>query len=300
MTTIHPGVHTVAVPGASIHYEVRGSGPVLVIAGSPMAARFFGPLADALADDYTVITHDPRGISDSPMTDPTRPSSPEDRADDIVAVLDAIGAEQADVFGSSGGAVTGLALVARHPSRVRTLVAHEPPLLTILPDAAEQLAVTDDIVATFHRDGLGPAFAKFMAQIGFDAGPDAADEPAADEPAADEPAADEPAQPSDDQPAGPPVQQLSDRDIADSVRMFGLDMKGTTGYRPDVAALTARPGQVVVAVGAQSGHLLTYRTTVALAELLGLPMVEFPGDHGGFLPEPVAFAEVLKRVLADR
>ncbi len=284
MTTIHPGVYTVAVPGARIHYEVRGSGPVLVIAGSPMAARFFGPLADALADDYTVITHDPRGISNSPMTDPTAPSTPDERADDIAAVLDAVGAEDADVFGSSGGATTGLALVTRHPSRVRTLVAHEPPLLTILPDAAEQLAISDDIMATFHRDGLGPAFAKFMAQIGFDAGPGPDTEDAA---TADGPP-----------PADQPAQQPSEQDIADSVRMFGLDMKATTGYRPDVAALTARPGQVVVAVGARSGHLLTYRTTAALADLLGLPMVEFPGDHGGFLPEPVAFAEVLKQVTA--
>ena len=138
--------HRVPVPGASIHYEVRGSGPVLVIAGSPMAARFFSPLAGALAGDHTVITHDPRGISNSPLADPTAPGDPNERADDIVAILDAVGAEQADVFGSSGGAVSGLALVTRHPHRVRTLVAHEPPLLTILPDADEQMAMTDDIV----------------------------------------------------------------------------------------------------------------------------------------------------------
>jgi pimeloyl-ACP methyl ester carboxylesterase len=68
--------HTVTVPGATIYYETRGSGPALVIAGSPMAARFFGPLADALADSFTVTTHDPRGISGSPLADPTLPSGP--------------------------------------------------------------------------------------------------------------------------------------------------------------------------------------------------------------------------------
>ncbi|ACV77957.1 alpha/beta fold hydrolase [Nakamurella multipartita] len=271
--------HRVPVPGASIHYEVRGSGPVLVIAGSPMAARFFGPLADALAGDHTVITHDPRGISNSPLADPTAPGDPNERADDIVAILDAVGAEQADVFGSSGGAVTGLALVTRHPSRVRTLVAHEPPLLTILPDAAEQMAITDDIVATFHRDGIGPAFGKFMAQAGFDQ-TGGAPEPAAD--------------------GTPPDAewQPSEQYLADSVRMFGYDILGTTRYRPDVAALTARPGQVVLGIGAESGSLFTYRTTAALAALLGLEMVEFPGDHGGFIPEPVAFAATLRSVLA--
>ncbi len=272
--------HTVDVPGATILYEVRGSGPVLVIVGSPMAARFFGPLADALAGSFTVVTHDPRGISGSRLTDPTLPSTPDDRADDIAAVLDARDVERADVFGSSGGAVTGLALVTRHPSRVRTLVAHEPPLLTILPDAAEQMALTDDIVATFRRDGVQAAFAKFMAQAGFDQaepGPEAHDPAHADA--------------QDWQP--------SEQDIADSVRMFGYEILGTTRYRPDVAALTARPGQVVVGVGAESGHLLTYRTTTALADLLGLEMVEFPGDHGGFLPQPAAFAGVLRTVLAS-
>lgn len=272
--------HSVAVPGARIYYEVRGSGPMLVIAGSPMAARFFGSLADALADSFTVITHDPRGISGSPMDDPTRPSTPDDRADDIAAVLDAVGVEQANVLGSSGGAVTGLALVTRHPSRVRTVVAHEPPLLAILPDAAEQMAITDDIVATFHRDGIEAAFGKFMAQAGFgqgEPGPEAHDPAHAD---AEE-------------------WQPSEQDIADSVRMFGYEILGTTRYLPDVPALTARPGQVLLGVGVDSGHLLTYRTTAALADLLGMPMVEFPGDHGGFLSEPGAFAEVLRTVLVQ-
>jgi pimeloyl-ACP methyl ester carboxylesterase len=272
--------HSITVPGASIYYEVRGSGPVLVVAGSPMAARFLGPLADALADSFTVITHDPRGISGSPMGDPTRPSTPDERADDVVAILDELGVESADVFGSSGGAVTGLALVTRHPARVRRLVAHEPPLLAILPDAAEQMAITDDIVATFHRDGIGAAYGKFMAQFGFDQG-----EPG--------PEAHDPAH------ADAQEWQPSEQEIADSVRMFGYEILGTTRYRPDVAVLTARPGQVVLGVGADSGHLLTYRTTGALAELFGTPMVEFPGDHGGFLPEPVAFAEVLKRGLVQ-
>ena len=276
--------HRVPVPGASIHYEVRGSGPALVIAGSPMAARFFSPLADALAGDYTVITHDPRGISNSPLADPTAPGDPTERADDIAAILDAIGAEQADVFGSGGGAVTGLALVTRHPSRVRTLVAHEPPLLSILPDADEQLAITDDIVATFHRDGIGAAFGKFMAQAGFDQSGSAPDS------ATDGDSPDGPGPDADWQP--------SEQDLADSVRMFGYDILGTTRYRPDVAALTARPGQVVLGIGAESGSLLTYRTTAALAALLGLEMVEFPGDHGGFMPEPVAFAATLRSVLA--
>jgi pimeloyl-ACP methyl ester carboxylesterase len=68
-----------------------------------------------------------------------------------------------DIFASSGGAVNALALVTRHPEGVRTLVAHEPPLATVLPDREEALAVTEDIHETYERDGFGPAMAKFIA-----------------------------------------------------------------------------------------------------------------------------------------
>src|SRR5918997_1040576 len=135
--------HTLSVPGARLYYEVRGSGPLLVVMGSPMGAAAFAPLADELAADRTVVTLDPRGISHSVLDDPAQDSTPDLRAGDVAAILDDLGAGSADVFGSSGGAVTGLALVTRNPGRVRTLVAHEPPLLALLPDAPERHAGTE-------------------------------------------------------------------------------------------------------------------------------------------------------------
>lgn len=263
---------TLDVPGARLHYEVRGTGPVLVLTGSPMAAAHFAPLADALADTYTVVTHDPRGISGSTLDDPEQDSTPELRADDLAAILDGIGADSAQVFGSSGGAVTGLALVARHPARVRTLVAHEPPVLGVLPDAAERLAEMDDIVETFQQQGVGPAFMKFMATSGMDTGEEGA--PAA-------------------QPEEPSAQ-----DLADGARFLGHDLRGTARYLPDIAALTAGPARVVIGIGATSGALLTYRTSTELAARLGTESAEFPGGHGGFVEAPGEFAEVLRKVLA--
>jgi pimeloyl-ACP methyl ester carboxylesterase len=270
--------HTLDVPGARLHYEVRGEGPLLLVMGAPMSAAAFAPLADALARDHTVVTHDPRGISGSVLDDPEQDSTPDLRADDVAALLDALGGESADVFGSSGGAVTGLALVARHPGRVRTLVAHEPPLLELLPDAAERRAAVDDMVETFHREGPAAAWAKFMATAGFDDGDDGAPTPPPGEPSA--------------------------QDLADGARFFAHEIQGTTRYVPDVAALTAGPTRVVVGIGVDSGGLDTYLTSTALAGLLGPPPVEFPGDHGGFLGQPDEFAEVLRNVLvvegADR
>ena len=147
--------HSLAVPGVRLRYEVRGasaSGPLLLLLGAPMPAADFAPLAEALASDHTVVTTDPRGIANSHLDDPQQDSTPELRADDVAAILDALDAASADVFGSSGGAVTGLALVSRHPKRVRTLIAHEPPVLELLPDAAAQRATTENIIDTFHRE----------------------------------------------------------------------------------------------------------------------------------------------------
>jgi len=263
--------HSLVVPGARLCYEVRGTGPLLVVLGSPMPAADFAPLADALAGDRTVVTTDPRGISGSALADPTQDSTPDLRADDVVAILDELGADRADVFGSSGGAVTGLALVARHPSRAGTLVAHEPPLLELLPDAAQQRAKTEDVIETFHREGLGAAVMKFMVNAGFQVGTTQG-APAA---------------------AAPAPQQ-----VANGTRFVVHEMRGTAGYQPDIAALSRGPARVVVGIGATSGGLITHRTSVALAELLGVTPVAFPGDHGGFMSSPGEFADTLRATLA--
>ena len=263
--------HTLDVRGARLHCEVRGSGPVVLLVGSPMGAAPFAPLADALAVDHTVVTHDPRGISGSRLDDPDEETTVEQRADDVAAVVDALRAESADMFGSSGGAVTGLALVTRHPGRVRTLVAHEPPLQVLLPDAAERRAEVDDIVATFRREGQAAAFAKFMAHIGMAA---------------------------DERPRVPPGQQM-DQATADGARFLGHDIMATTRFVPDTAALAASTTRVVVGVGASSGGQLAHRTALALAERLGVEAIEFPGGHGGFTLQPQEFAEALRKVLGS-
>jgi pimeloyl-ACP methyl ester carboxylesterase len=261
---------SVTVPGARLHYEVRGAGPLLLLIGSPMAAAEFGALADALASDHTVVTYDPRGYAGSSVDKPDAPSGVEERAADVNAILDDLGAESADLFGSSGGAVTGLALVAQYPGRIRTLVAHEPPSLELLPDAAEQRANTEAIIDTFHRDGLEAAWMHFMDNAGFDVSPD---------------------------DAPPNVTEQSEEEARQSARFFDIDMRPTTRYVPDIDALRAGPSRVVVGIGADSGKLLTYRTSMALCDLLGSTPAEFPGDHAGFMGAPTEFAETLRQVL---
>jgi len=276
-TSAQPIVRNLAVPGATLQYEVRGDGPVLAVIGSPMTASEFAAVADALAVDHTVVTYDPRGLGASPIDDPAQDSTPELRADDVAAILDDLGAGPAHVFGSSGGAVTGLALAARYPGWVRTLVVHEPPLLELLPasEAAKQRAATQDIIATFHSDGPGAAMAKFMATAGFDQSDGDAPAPQGPPPSSDE----------------------MTKQLADLSRFFNHELLCTTTYVPDLEAL--RASRVIVGIGAESEPLITHGTSMALCRRLGVGPVIFPGDHGGFMSAPGEFADALRAVLAD-
>ena len=130
-TATKPTTHTVTVPGATLTYDVRrndaSAEPMLFLIGSPMGAAGFGTLSGHFGD-RTVVTYDPRSVERSEQTNPTSPPTPEQHADDLYRIIGALGGGPVDLFGSSGGAVNGLALVTKHPDDVRTLVAHEPPL----------------------------------------------------------------------------------------------------------------------------------------------------------------------------
>jgi len=273
-----PAAHTLDVPGARLYYEQRGTGPLLLMIGSPMDSTGFAGLADALADRYTIVTYDPRGIGDSSLEDTGQDVTPERQADDVRRLLSALGGGPADVFGSSGGAVVGLALVTAHPGQVRTLVAHEPPVIELLPDRAQVRAQIQDIYDTYRADGADKAMQKFMVHAGLDAAPGGQD-------------------------AGAPRWEPSPEQIARMRATTGHFLahliRPTTDYRPPIEALRAAPARIVVAAGTTSKGQLANRTAVALADQLGTPVVEFPGDHGGFLALPEQFGRVLDRVLTQ-
>ncbi|MCY0943834.1 alpha/beta fold hydrolase [Streptomyces antarcticus] len=235
--------------------------------------------------DRTVVTYDPRGTGRSIRTDGASESTPEEHADDLRRVIEALGSGPVDVFASSGGAVNALDLVARQPDLVRTLVAHEPPTAQVLPDREAALEVCADIHTTYQRDGMGPAMAKFIAVAGRQ-GPFPADW--ADEPAPD--------------PAlfGLPTEDDGSRDDP----LLGQNMRGCTGYRPDFAALRAATTRIVVAAGKESEGQFPARAAAAIADGLGTELTLFPSHHGGFLGgefgqqgEPEAFAQTLREVL---
>jgi pimeloyl-ACP methyl ester carboxylesterase len=279
------------VPGGSLYYELRGSGPVLLmIPGGPADASGFQPVAEQLADSYTVVTYDCRGNSRSRMTGPREELTVDLAAEDARRLLEAVGAGPADVFGSSGGATYGLALVARHPSLVRTLVAYEPPVSELLPDAERWRANNEQVGEICRRDGVEPALSFFVEHI-------FAGEPG-DGPGPAEPAADQ-AEPAADQAEPAADQADAEARVSRNLELFASWLIPHIGnYMPDMAGLRAATTRIVVAIGAQSlpTHM-TYQTSRALAEQLGVELAQFPGDHFVEAGDPAEFAARLRAVL---
>ncbi|MCI0583317.1 MAG: alpha/beta hydrolase, partial [Chloroflexi bacterium] len=166
-TATQPTTRTLEVPGATLTYDVRpnesSTEPGLFLIGSPMGAGGFPTLAGYFTD-RSVITYDPRGSERSTAHDPEAPIKPETMAEDLHAIVEAIGGP-VDVFASSGGAVNALAWVAKYPHDVRTLVAHEPPLASLVPDREHALAANRAMHETYMRNGFGRAMAQFIAVI---------------------------------------------------------------------------------------------------------------------------------------
>jgi pimeloyl-ACP methyl ester carboxylesterase len=286
MALTQPTTRTLEAPGATLTYDVRpGSSddiPLFLI-GSPMGAAGFASLSSHFPD-RTIITYDPRGSERSTKADPSTESHPDEHADDLHRIIEEVGAP-VDLFASSGGAVNALALVAEHSEDVRSLVAHEPPLASLLPDAANAKAAVRAIGDSYQRGGFGAGMAHFMA-ITSHRGPfpdDIAGQPAPD--------------PST---FGLPGEDDGSRTDV----MLAQNLINSTHYEPDFDALRAASTRIVIAAGTESEGELANRGAHAVAERLGTEPVIFPSHHGGFLGgeygwpgEPDAFAAKLRDVL---
>ena len=264
---------TLEVPGATLHYEVLGAGPVLLlIPGGPADAGAFASIRGELSGRYTVVTYDPRGLSRSSVDGEPRNTTVRTFADDAHELLAAMGTGPAYVLGSSGGALVGLELVSRYPEQVRALVAHEPPLTRLLDDADEHARSAREIHDTYLSEGVGPAMGKFLASAGLDGDPP------------------RPAAGPNPEMAGAMARMQGNFDF-----FLGHMFLPFGDYAPDIPRLRSLP--ITVAVGEASEGQLAYRAAVALAERLGKEPAVFPGDHGGFNSHPRAFARRLDEVL---
>ncbi|MBN9737066.1 MULTISPECIES: alpha/beta hydrolase [unclassified Pseudonocardia] len=266
-------------PGARIAFDVRGSGPLLALVGSPMGADGFAALADRMAADHTVLTLDQRGTGRSTAEDPGADSPVPLRAADLAALVEHVGRGPATLLGSSGGAVVSLALAQERPDLVTAVVAHEPPLEELLPDVEARRASTERTVRAYTEQGPAAAWALFLAAVGLPAGP------------------------PEDRPGGgtglPTADAAApdpDRTAADERHFFLHEMRETVRWAPDLDVLRGR--RVAVGIGLTSDGQLCDLTSRALAAGLGSDPERFPGGHVGFMEDPGGFETRLREVLA--
>ncbi|MFE4619730.1 alpha/beta fold hydrolase [Streptomyces sp. NPDC056747] len=275
-----PTIGSLRVNGATLHYEVRGHGPLLLlIPGGTGGAASFDGFADDLAAAYTVATYDPRGMSRSTLDDPEAGQSVAEHADDALRMLELLSPrEPARVFGASSGAITALHLLATHPERVERVVAHEPPAVMVLPDAADHRAFLARVQETFRTQGLMPAMAVFGEGLR-KAGPKEDGHATEPQPAAELP---------------PQAAARAEQTMANLPYFVGRIVPAFMSYAPDLNRLEALSDRLVLAGGQDSVGELAYRPAALVAERLGLELLHFPGGHVGSTTHPAPFGELLR------
>lgn len=270
---------TLQVPGATLYYELRGTGPLLLlIPGGNGDAGPYERLANGLVDRYTVVSYDRRGFSRSPLSSPAENARRiETDSADAHHLLTRL-ADQADgpayVFGSSSGAIVALDLIVRHPDQIHTLVVHEPPAVTLLPDAEQVLEFLEQVYDTYRNSGVDSAMQKFNAGVGMD---------------------------NMQLPPGvelpPQLTAMMSRIQGNMAFWLECEIRQYPRFVPDVAALKSVSARLVLAGGCDSREQFPYRPNLVLAEQIGSQVVDFPGGHVGYVTHPVEFAEKLCEVL---
>ncbi|MER6732332.1 alpha/beta fold hydrolase [Streptomyces puniciscabiei] len=251
------------------HHDVTGSGPVLLVlpggAGHPMG---LGPLTERLAAHFTVVTYDPLGLAHGRLGLPVPEQRVADWSEGAHRLLEAVLPDggSAYVFGTSSGGITALDLLARHPGRLAHVVAHEPPVVQVLPDADRQRTMFAEVADTYRAAGLRAAGARLAAGL------DGAPAPEAGE-------------------ARPPA---PGEELTMPMGVFLTRvLLPFTAYVPDTAALRSVSARLTLGAGTGSRGRLLHRTAVTAAESAGAAFTEFPGGHLGALEHPEEFARCL-------
>ncbi|MGR3205431.1 alpha/beta fold hydrolase [Bacillus glycinifermentans] len=266
MTVVKNG--TLKVPGASLYYEMRGSGPILLMIHGGNGDADSYPMKDLLSDRYTVVTYDRRGHSRSILDDQHEHYQIETHSDDAYRLLASLSDEPAFVFGCSSGAVIGLDLAIRHPQQIRILAAHEPPIPELLSGGDRTLGIKslEKLERHYRTNGLS-ALAEFAEAMGIASS----------------------AQPQQNE-------ARMERLMANIDYFILSEVPALREYRPDISKLSSQ-AIVVPAGGIDSKGFLPYRYAEALADRLETEVVEFPGNHVGCSLYPDEFAEKLHEVL---
>jgi pimeloyl-ACP methyl ester carboxylesterase len=262
----HPGT-LVEANGTRLYVEKRGAGPtVLFVPGAGGDAELFAATADALAGEFTVVTYDRRANSRSDRPAVPRPTSTEEQADDAAALLTALGATPAAVFGTSSGAAITLQFILRHPSLCRGAILHEPALLATLADPVAIQSQFAPLISLSETAGPEVFIERFLRLVGGDR--------------------------AFDQLGGAPRARV----LSNGITLAGSEVGKLDTFIPDASALArnAVPCQVMAGAG---GAPFLKEMAQWLATRLGVPVVESPGAHMCYLDHPRELAEALRPFL---
>ncbi|MDX6314614.1 MAG: hypothetical protein QOF44_4078 [Streptomyces sp.] len=256
----------VEAEGAQLYCEVRGQGPaLLMISGSGGDAGYYAEAAEVLGDAFTVIAYDRRGNSRS-TGELEAPTSVSEQAADAAAVIDRLAGGRALVFGNSAGAIIGLALAAEHPEALSGLIAHEPPLVRLLPEGDPWRGFFDEMIGLARDEGLVPAAVRFGSTIHGEG--------------------------TYAWPADVWKRFAGNRD-----RIFLREFPALRDFVPGFEALAGVPFPIVMAAGAEDRGRYYATPSLVIAERLGVPWTEFPGYHMPFMERPAAFVAALRAVV---
>jgi len=253
----------VDVNGAQIYYEIRGSGPpLLLIMGLTGDAGWFEPLAELLEGQFTVITYDRRGNSRSPRPEGWKSTSIAEQADDAAGLLSALSVSPAIVFGNSLGAMIALELVVRHPRAVRAAIVHEPPVLSLLYHAHD---LVDFWKAKVAKGGPRYALRLFTGM-------------------------------KEDETINGLDSSVMKRSFDNGEVIFSMEMPVTISYKPNLKALKGSKVPILVAAGEETAMYL-FCASRWLATQLSTDLHMLPGGHVGYAVQPREFATALLPIL---
>lgn len=264
------------VKGATIYYEIRGAGPVLLmISGGGCDANSYDDVADYLAEWYTVVTYDRRGYSRSLLDNPEEFPSIGTHADDAHLLLQKLTSLPAFVFGNSAGAIVGLELVTRYPEQVRVFVAHEPPKALSSNPEDDKIENVKKIIAEGGYDAL-----KKYIGVGHSSKKSAID---AEEGKRE-------------------VSGEARRMKVDNMKFFlNKEPKAIEVYNYDLEKLKSASKQVKIIIGGSTTahEAVGYQGAIMAAKFFEINIVEFPGNHTGYRRAPKEFARILRESLGD-
>lgn len=254
---------SLAVPGATLHYEVFGTGPLLLcISGADGRGSVFHGVAKAASDRFTVVCWDRRGYSESLLHGPQELQYRlETDADDAQRLISYLTSETAYVFGTSSGAIVTLKLLARHPEVVKRAIVHEPPAFRVLPDDSRETATgfIHHIYDTYRARGLDAAMEVFTS--GFS-----------------------------DSAEAEIMRSCVSSDKGDEVRAnslwwFEFELRQYTNATIDMDSMKAVAEKIIPAIGTASSGLGTAPASV-IGNEVGRDVLKIPGGHVHYMISP--------------